>query len=350
MDLGKPESWPNPSTLSDWYAGNAAEGHDGTSFVVRMIATPTATPLDLSSNNGLRIQFYHKDGQFWAGVKNPWYNEDLDIPRGAGATKYGVKVYFQLTGAFDVSISQLNGLGAGRTTKKSYVGGSTDSVGIAQATFVAGIINKASAGVASPTTVKLSGFVTDAVSNAFVATVDNPYIRVGQNGSFRLWVKNLSDSLFEYQAIAQLVGNINFTGAQLTDQNLFANTYNGLGLNVFAISSPHQRVASSSHGISADFQVGTYTVQAPVEGSNASIKLLGSYSSVGAFIASSLGTFAPALVSSPWLVADSTAPAISGVTTTQAGSTRSDGSVGPGTEPCRHTLRSPGQVSRVRPC
>lgn len=225
VDLGNPSSWPDPNSISNWFAGQAYIGQVGAEFVVRAAAS-TANGIQLGDTDGLTIGFYRKDGRFWGHVTNLWYDQDIDIPASADATQFHVTVSVAPDPGVTVSISQSNGRAAligDPTVVTALVGGSTDNIGLTSASFMAALYSMAdpTTTTAPPTAVTISGFGTDAVPDSIYAFTDNPYANTPYIFG-RVDAANLTASLTKY-----LLGlNLRFNGMQLPASLLFGGYEN----------------------------------------------------------------------------------------------------------------------------
>lgn len=199
VDLGDPANWPTPSSTLEFGAGNAAEGKQGTSFVIRLADSAGNSPMNLANNNGLRIAFYRRDGRFWGHLKNQWYNQDLDIPISGGGTRYRVNVEMNESGAMVLTITLANGTGRGNKLTFNIAGGSSDYLGTTSFSFMAELINRTTLPTTLPTEVRLSGFATTAVPDAMLAWTDTPYRKANQRAIFRLNAANLTAPIGGYQ-------------------------------------------------------------------------------------------------------------------------------------------------------
>lgn len=208
VDLGDPANWPNPDSLYNWFAGNAADGQAGASLVIQAGNSNGNGSMSVANGNGLRISFYRKDGNFYAYIKNLWYAQDFAIPQAANATRYRVRVDVG-NGPLSVTFTQLNGTGTENGAQPSIthnlIGGSTDYVGLTSASFLVQMINKLDSGetVAKPTVASVSNFGTNAVPNAMAATADKPYFTSMDNPYpviYRLRGLNLGTAISGYDA------------------------------------------------------------------------------------------------------------------------------------------------------
>ncbi|MGV3615707.1 MAG: hypothetical protein ACO1SV_10270 [Fimbriimonas sp.] len=212
VDLGDPALWPNPSSLYNWFIGNAADGQPGASLVINAGNSNGNGSMSVANGNGLRISFYRKDGAFYAYIRNLWYAQDFAIPQAANATRYRVRVDVS-DGPITVKFTQLNGTGTEGglqpSTTHYLIGGSTDYVGLTSASFLVQMINKLDTGetVAKPTAASVSNFGTNAIPNALAATADRPYFSSIDNPYpviYRLRAQNLSAPITGYDAAARL--------------------------------------------------------------------------------------------------------------------------------------------------
>jgi|GEM_PF-5587955 len=181
VELGDASTWPDLSSVQNYFIGQASIGQVGTELQVRASAS-TPHGIDVSSYNGLTISFYRKDGRFWGHVKNLWYDQDIDIPHPADVSKYHVNVSVSTTGAVGITITQSDGVATQNGTYPSVLtqlsGGSTDQVGLTGASFAAALVNVTDPTqvAASPVGVKIGGFATNAIPDALYVWSDNPYV------------------------------------------------------------------------------------------------------------------------------------------------------------------------------
>lgn len=209
VDLGAPDTWPNPQTLYSWTAGNVPEGGEGATLVVRAASSAGTGPIALADNNGLRIAFFRKDGKFFAHVKNLWYSQDVVLPGATVATKYSVRVDVNAAGAVKVCFTQADGTGFGAKTVVDLYGGSTDSIGLTSASFAVQMLNKTTAVNACATKASVSAFWTTAATDALYAFATNPYVdTLGKVGevTFGLYTGALTQKISAYQASLVLLG------------------------------------------------------------------------------------------------------------------------------------------------
>lgn len=211
VDLGNPANWPNPDSLYNWFAGNAADGQPGASLVVQAGNSNGNGSMNVANGNGLRISFYRKDGNFYAYIRNLWYAQDFAIPQAPNATRYRVRVDVG-DGPLTVRFTQLNGTGtengAQPYTVHNLIGGSTDYIGLTSASFLVQMVNKldSTETVAKPTVASVSNFGTNAIPNALAATADKPYWTTLDNPYpvlYRLRAQNLSTPISGYDAAAR---------------------------------------------------------------------------------------------------------------------------------------------------
>ncbi|WP_025228348.1 dockerin type I domain-containing protein [Fimbriimonas ginsengisoli] len=175
VDLGDPARWPNPSSLTDWFAGNAADGHEGSTLVVRAASSAGVAPIDLSNMNGLRVMFYRKDGKFFGHIANLWYSQEIALPGASVANRYRVQVNVNGTGGVQVFFIQLNGPGTNSYVTQTLVGGSES---LSSASFAVQMANvtRTSQTPATPTQAAVYGFWTSASTGTLYAFTANPYL------------------------------------------------------------------------------------------------------------------------------------------------------------------------------
>lgn len=304
VDLGNISTWPDASSLTDYTAGNAAEGSDGTTFVVRIAGTIEGG-VNLSNDNGLRLVFFKRDGQFFYGVKNLWVNQEQALPQDPTTTKYRIIVSFQPSGAFTVKFLQLNGVASGASVISSFAGGSTDQIGATAGTVIAQMVNKTHEAAAQPTKAVLSNFQTDAVPNVIYVTVDNPFLRPNDQTAARLWVTNPTSSVLGYQAfVAPYYYGLQVLSSTFTDPR-FTTTYRGPRADASGIYVLSQTASTAFIDSS---QMAMFGIKAVSNGIGRwNFKRI--YGNAHAFITNAAGQFlTQPLLQSPGIVVDSIAP------------------------------------------
>lgn len=213
IDLGNPADWPNPDSTYEYQDGLAAEGHKGTTFLVRVAnsngSRDPGTFMDLSHDNGVRIAFYRRDNRFWAHLRNTWYAWDLELPNATGGRAWRVRWSHSGFEAFNVAFTEILTNGFGQTKSYDFAGGCLDYVGIRDGSFLVQMINRTNDPSIRCATVKVANFITNAVPDALFTWPSKAYVPVGTPVSVGLFASNLSAATRGYRAeVSQTLGGL----------------------------------------------------------------------------------------------------------------------------------------------